>query len=223
MAATQRSDLPGITVVVPVKRLARAKSRLDLPPRLRRQVALQLAAGTVRTLLATPSVTRVLVVTSDPTVARFAQMLGAGVVREPRPRGLNPAVDAGRRAALLLAPRDDIAVLVSDLPEITTGEVEEVVEQFRRTRRPLLVADHEGTGTTALLHSCSDRPPARFGPGSAVRHREAGYRPATGLLPGLRQDLDSLDSGGFAAVARALHLFSDDRSTERQEAWVPHS
>lgn len=206
MASTQHAPAPGLTVVVPVKRLARAKSRLDLPPRLRRQVALQLAAGTVRTLLATPSVTRVLVVTSDPTVARFAQMLGAGVVREPRRRGLNPAVDAGRRAALLLAPQDDIAVLVSDLPEITTGEVEEVVEQFRRTRRPLLVADHEGTGTTALLHAWSDQPPVHFGPGSAVRHLQAGYASATGDLPGLRHDLDSVTSPGYRSVTVALQL-----------------
>lgn len=221
MASTQRTTSPGLTVVVPVKRLACAKSRLDLPPQQRRQVAVELAARTVRTLLHSPSVTRVLVVTADPTVATVVAGLGADVRREPRRPGLNRAVRAGWRAARRRSPRHDLAVVVSDLPDLTVADVEVAVAELRRTGEALVVVDHEGTGTTALLRTGRRRLPARFGPGSAVRHLEAGYRPASAALPGLRHDLDSLESRGYEAVARALHLF--DRSTERQEPWVPHT
>ncbi|MBB1050764.1 2-phospho-L-lactate guanylyltransferase, partial [Dietzia sp. CW19] len=60
----------GWTIVVPVKALDRAKSRLAraLPASDRRALALAMAADVFRTCVATPGVSRVRVVTSDPDV-----------------------------------------------------------------------------------------------------------------------------------------------------------
>ncbi|MGC1569858.1 MAG: hypothetical protein WA794_27885, partial [Trebonia sp.] len=66
------------TVVLPVKVLARAKSRLALLAGARRaDLALALASDTVSAVVACPDVTRVLVVTSDAKAGSRLAALGA--------------------------------------------------------------------------------------------------------------------------------------------------
>ena len=83
------------TVLLPVKVLARAKSRLAVLAGDRRgELALALAADTVTAVLACPEVARVVVVTSDPVAGPLLAALGAVVVPdEPADRaaGLRPA------------------------------------------------------------------------------------------------------------------------------------
>jgi 2-phospho-L-lactate guanylyltransferase len=79
---------PGWAVVVPVKRLATAKTRLrgDTPPGVpHARLVLAMAQDTVRAALACPVVAEVLVVTGDPAVAAALGELGARVVPEPPP------------------------------------------------------------------------------------------------------------------------------------------
>lgn len=182
---------PGVVLVVPVKRLAEAKSRLEVHPGLRRLIALSMAEHTVRTAAATPSVARVLVVTRDRTVKAAVLALGAEVVHERRRSSLNRAARAGRAAARRRLPGHAIGIIVSDLPTLTCADLESAIAEFRECRTPIVVPDQEGTGTTMLLQGSEDLP-IRFGPSSAARHAEAGFRPADGALPGLRRDLDRL-------------------------------
>ncbi|RLP86175.1 2-phospho-L-lactate guanylyltransferase, partial [Micromonospora sp. CV4] len=71
----------GWAVVVPVKRLTAAKSRLRgaLPGVPHEELALALAADTLRAVLACPAVAEVLVVTDDARVAAAARTAGARV------------------------------------------------------------------------------------------------------------------------------------------------
>jgi 2-phospho-L-lactate/phosphoenolpyruvate guanylyltransferase len=80
------------TVLLPVKVLARAKSRLAVlaGPR-REELALALASDTVSAVVACPQVARVVVVTSDAIAARALAALGAHVIHD--------VTDAGGRAA----------------------------------------------------------------------------------------------------------------------------
>ncbi len=79
------------TVLLPVKVLARAKSRLAvLAGDRRRELALALAADTVAAVLACPAVARVIVVTSDPVAGPLLAALGAVVVPD------EPALTARR-------------------------------------------------------------------------------------------------------------------------------
>src|SRR6185437_7605486 len=69
------------TVLLPVKVLARAKSRLAVLAGERRgELALALASDTVSAVLACPEVARVVVVTSDPEAGPLLAALGAIVV-----------------------------------------------------------------------------------------------------------------------------------------------
>ncbi len=85
------------TVLLPVKVLARAKSRLALLAGDRRgELALALASDTVTAVLACPEVARVVVVTSDPVAGPLLAALGAIVVPdEPADRAAGPGTWGG--------------------------------------------------------------------------------------------------------------------------------
>jgi|SRR6185437_1553973 2-phospho-L-lactate guanylyltransferase len=71
------------TVLLPVKVLARAKSRLAvLAGERRRELALALASDTVAAVLACPEVARVVVITSDPVAGPLLAGLGAIIVAD---------------------------------------------------------------------------------------------------------------------------------------------
>ncbi|MCM1017757.1 2-phospho-L-lactate guanylyltransferase, partial [Micromonospora sp. XM-20-01] len=80
------------TVVMPVKRLGAAKSRLRgaLPGVPHEELALALAADTLRAARACPAVAGVLVVTDDARVRAAADAAGARVAADPG-AGLNAA------------------------------------------------------------------------------------------------------------------------------------
>ncbi|MFN2538888.1 MAG: 2-phospho-L-lactate guanylyltransferase, partial [Mycobacteriales bacterium] len=80
-------------VVVPVKRLDIAKSRLAAyGDEHRKALALAFAADVV---LAAAPVAQVLVVTDDPIAGELLAGLGARVVRDDPDAGLNPALEHG--------------------------------------------------------------------------------------------------------------------------------
>ncbi|MBO0803361.1 MAG: 2-phospho-L-lactate guanylyltransferase, partial [Nocardiopsaceae bacterium] len=84
------------TVVMPVKVLGRAKSRLAVLAGPRRPaLALALAFDTVSAVLKCPEVARVLVVTSDTVAADELSALGACVEPDAPARGLNDALAHG--------------------------------------------------------------------------------------------------------------------------------
>src|ERR1700753_3044582 len=92
------------TVLLPVKVLARAKSRLAvLAGDRRRELALSLASDTVSAVLACPEVARVVVVTSDPAAGPLLAALGAIIVAD------EPADQADRRGARGTPHRIDLA------------------------------------------------------------------------------------------------------------------
>lgn len=192
---------PWVDLVVPIKLLDAAKSRLrgaadhgvgdsDAHARL----ALALAHDTVAAVLAVRSVRRLLVVSSDPVVAVELAAIGVEVVPDGPPPGLNAAC---RRGAGLLRERDPataVGALQADLPALHPVELDEAIAIFAAgTARRAFCADAEGSGTTLLLAAPGVDLDPRFGPGSAVRHREAGAYPLVGGWPGLRCDVDTAE------------------------------
>jgi len=192
------------SLVIPVKVLARAKSRLaGLPgPRLP-DLALAMVADTVTAALAAPPVATVVVVTDDELAAKELGGLGAVVVGDEPDAGLNPALTFGADYADTRWPGRGRAALAGDLPAMRPAELALVLERAGAAGEAF-VPDAEGTGTTlyAAGPGVAFRP--LFGPGSRARHRDAG---AAELdlpgLPGLRQDVDT---PGDLGRARALGL-----------------
>ncbi|MER8187472.1 2-phospho-L-lactate guanylyltransferase [Kitasatospora sp. NPDC094015] len=186
---------PGWSLVLPVKPLELAKSRLAPFAGARRpELALAFALDTVTAALACPPVARLLVVTGDALVAERVRALGALVVAdEPvgRRGGLNPALAHGAARALQHAPRAPVATLSADLPALRPAELALVLAAVPAGRRAFL-ADTPGTGTTLL--ACPPGLPLgpAFGPGSRDRHAARGARelPLAGV-PSVRRDVDT--------------------------------
>ena len=81
----------GWTVLLPVKVLAQAKSRLAvLAGERRHELALALASDTVSAVVACPEVARVIVVTSDPVAGPRLSSLGARIIPEARTARAGP-------------------------------------------------------------------------------------------------------------------------------------
>ncbi|MES2172243.1 MAG: 2-phospho-L-lactate guanylyltransferase, partial [Actinomycetota bacterium] len=117
------------------------------------------------------------------------------VLVEDDPAGLSSAIELGiETAAEMGAPGRGIAVLLGDLPALQPAELEAALEQAR-LHELAMVPDAEGTGTTLITAADGAAHNPAFGPGSAARHRAAGY--AELEVPagsGLRMDADTRET-----------------------------
>jgi 2-phospho-L-lactate guanylyltransferase len=179
-------QVPTWAVVVPVKRLADAKSRLRgaLPGVPHPELALALVLDTLAAALECPVVAEVLVVTDDAEVGFRAGALGVRVVPDVPGTGLNPAL----RHGAALAVRHPVAALAGDLPALRSGEL---AEALTSARVRAFVSDAAGTGTTLLAAPRGVPLDPWFGAGSALAHARSGAVPLTGAWPSLRQDVDT--------------------------------
>lgn len=196
-------------VVVPVKGSAAAKSRLgnraDLPNRV--ELAEAFALDTVSVLLAATAVGQVFVVTADAALAARVGSLGAQIVLESSVAGqtqgdpLNSAIHQGIAAARTAFPAAPVAVFTGDLPALTVTDVATTLALAAAHDRSM-VADEEGTGTTALLVRAGISMISRFGLGSRAAHEAAGHVPLD-LAPtaAIRRDVDTV-----ANLTEALRL-----------------
>jgi 2-phospho-L-lactate/phosphoenolpyruvate guanylyltransferase len=189
------------SLVVPVKLLHRAKSRLAaLAGADRPALALAVAADTVRAALGCPRVWQVIVVTDDELAARELGRLGARVVGDGPDAGLNPALEYGAAQAVYRDPGSGIAALSADLPALRPAELDRALRQAARWPQAI-VPDSSGLGTT--LYTTRPGVPfrPRFGPGSRRNHVAAGAREIRrDDLPGLRRDVDTAADLGEAAA-----------------------
>jgi 2-phospho-L-lactate guanylyltransferase len=174
-------------VVLPVKRLHAAKSRLRgaLPGVPHEALALALALDTAAAALACPPVAEVVAVTDDPTVGRALARLGARVVPDDPRDGLNAAFAHGAAAAGAGRP---VAALAADLPALRP---EELCAALSAARGRSFVADAPGTGTVLLTSPPGTALDPRFGVGSAEAHRRSGALPLIEPWPTLRRDVDT--------------------------------
>jgi 2-phospho-L-lactate guanylyltransferase len=181
------------SVVVPVKRLRLAKSRLYAVGRPRpehEELALSLALDTVAAALATGTVRRLFVVTDDPAAREAMAAAGALVLPDEPNAGLNPALAHGAAAARRRSAGDGVALLSADLPALRPAELDAALAAAAE-HDAAFVADARGTGTT-LLATAPGRPvEPRYGQASAAAHRAAGAVELTGNWPSLRNDVDT--------------------------------
>jgi 2-phospho-L-lactate/phosphoenolpyruvate guanylyltransferase len=205
-----------VDLVVPIKELRRAKSRLvgatvDLVPAPQRSaahtgLALALAADTLAAVLAS-AVRRVAVVTSDPRAAALVRPAGGDgdgrarglrrtVVVDDPGAGLNAAVRAG--VEHLQGVPDGgpapVAALLGDLPALRPTELDDALARavavIADGAPAAYVADHTGEGTTLLVLARPGHGGPHFGPQSARAHAAAGAVALSGAWPGLRHDVD---------------------------------
>jgi 2-phospho-L-lactate guanylyltransferase len=189
-------------IVVPVKRLDGAKTRLQLDPDVRIELALAIAADTVRAAIACPLTEVVIVVSDDDRATAVLRELGAVVVPDQPDAGLNPALVHG--AAVPQVPSDaGVAALAADLPALRPDELAGVLDTTA-SHGIVVVADAAGSGTTLLAATSATQFRPAFGEGSRARHVAGGAFDGTDDAgPSLRCDVDTLAD---LAVAAALGL-----------------
>jgi 2-phospho-L-lactate guanylyltransferase len=193
----------GWAVVLPVKGLGTAKSRLRgaLTGVPHERLALALAQDTVAAAVACEAVATVVVVTDDPTAATALRAVGARVVPDRPDAGLNAALTHG--AQLAAGATRPVAALTADLPALRPAELAGALRAAAASGGRAYVADAAGTGTTLLAAAAGVPLDPRFGPGSAAAHTRSGARPLPDAGPTLRRDVDTMRD---LAAAAALGL-----------------
>ena len=210
--STGRADVAAWTVVVPVKSLSAAKTRLapEHTPAERAALARAFALDTVDAASTARTVRRVVVVSDEPAIEReLREVPGVEVVPEVGPRGLaaaiahgvavarapdrwsssgaashrDPVHDAGLDTGPAGPPRAPVAVLLGDVPALRARDLDAALEVA--VRHPLAyVPDAEGTGTTLATARAGEPLEAHFGQDSAARHTAAGFADLVAEHPG---------------------------------------
>ena len=188
------SDNLHTTAIIPVKGLSSANRRLDgvLSQKERNALAEALFLDLIVKLPRSRSIDDVLVVTSDPSVARQTRWFEHGVLKQERDEGHSEAAAAGARAAMA-AGAERVAMLPVDCPMLDIEEVDAHIGRSPRTA--LIVPDRHGTGTNALALAPPDVFAPAFGPDSCARHvsraRASGISFALERVESLALDLDT--------------------------------
>lgn len=183
-----------LIVVMPMKSLKRAKTRLEsaLGVQGRQRLALALFHESQRFFTACYPELERLVVTPSAAIARRAQTLGASALLEPCESGLNLAVE---RAAEWAAKHcyDRILVVPCDIINWRQQELAQVLDQADR-HQAVVVRSADG-GTNGLCLPVAGSFAFRFGKGSADRHlmeaQRCGLSAVCLHLPALSRDLDT--------------------------------
>lgn len=183
------------SLVVPLKPLARAKSRLTPASGalLRPRLALAFARDTVSAALSCPEVADVVVVTDDTTAGAALAALGARIVADAPAAGLNAALAHGERAVRTGLPRSALAALNADLPALRPVELSRVLE-FSAAFPRAFVCDAAEIGTTFLAAGPGVELRPSFGGPSRARHLASGAVEITlSGIDSVRQDVDTGD------------------------------
>jgi 2-phospho-L-lactate guanylyltransferase len=190
-------------VVVPVKRLALAKTRLAAyGDDGRQELALAFAADVVA---AAVQVARVLVVTDDERAADELSALGAEVAPDDPDAGLNPALSHGADLLRGRGAGSGVATLSADLPAVRPGHLRGVLSEVGGRRA--FVRDLAGTGTTLLAAGPGEELGPLFGRGSGDAHAGSGAVEVAAPR-GLRCDVDTPED-----LLAALALGAGRRTT----------
>ncbi len=192
------------TVILPVKRFARAKTRLlgdEIGPPERAALLKAMLSDVIAALGETQQVERLIVVTGEGRAERIALTAArristpVEVFQDPDDRGHSEAATLGIVRAKALGATC-AALLPGDCPLLNSAELDAALGRME-TGRVAVVPDRHGTGTNGLLMAPADAIGPAFGPDSCERHLDraarAGYEAIREELPSLGLDLDTLD------------------------------
>ena len=195
-------------LLVPVKALERAKSRLVVSSHghrvpLMRAFALDAITAAARSAL----VRQVYVVTDEPGL----DVGGAMLLPDEGEGDLNQALVRAALRVRLLDPSLAVAAMCADLPSLRTDHLDDALRAGLSPR--WFVADASGTGTSLLAAGPGVDLDPHFGLGSAARHEASGAAPVRAEVATLRMDVDTLED-----LARARLLGVGDHTAAALDA-----
>lgn len=165
----------GIWVIVPVKPLNQAKTRLAqvLTPTERQKLAETMLRHVLSVVQNVPQLMGTLVISRDNRALSIAREYGARTVQESGAPELNSAL---MRATQVISRLNGSAILIlpADLPLLEAEDVQAIVRLGEREPSMVIATDQHEDGTNALFI----RPPGlieyAYGPGSFQRHMAKG-------------------------------------------------
>lgn len=187
---------PDVQLLVPIKPLHRAKSRLlgaldgnATHSRRHAELVTAVALDTVTAAARATRVAAVVVVTSDAELAERFAAKGVEVVADTPREGLNEALRHGEQVLRARGPGARVGALQADLPALHSHELDAALLASGGGRA--FCPDRHGTGTTLLVADRSAPLDPHFGPRSAARHESSGAVALRGKWASLRCDVDT--------------------------------
>ena len=158
-------------MIIPVKRLDNAKSRLAplLTNSERKQFCLKMLEDILKAVKSTKSINQTVVVSNDPEVFNVTKNFDATYLKEKK-SGLNEAVSeaigwcVGREATSVL-------VLPADIPLVAPADLNRMLA-LKEKASMVISPSRSGKGTNALLLTPPNASPTFYGPRSFQRHLE---------------------------------------------------
>lgn len=211
-----------VHAIVPMKDLARAKSRLAgcLSPPERRALAealLQHVLATLSLLVRAGHLRALWVVSSDATVLQAAAAAGACPLPDSTAE-LNAALHLAQASAEQ-AGAEALLIIPADVPLLTAADVLALVAALAAGRAAgsqaagVIVPSRDGSGTNALGVTLPTPLPFQFGSSSFARHQESARRLGMHLhvhtSPTLALDIDTPED--------LAHLEHEQQHRERKE------
>jgi 2-phospho-L-lactate guanylyltransferase len=160
-----------IYAIIPVKPLARAKSRLARALKAPTRAALvrSIFSRTLDVIAQVERIEGVIVVSRDLTILELARQRNAITLMESD-SGLNPAITQAAQWAAHHHARSVIVIPV-DLPLITATDLDEMINRAQEERCLILAPDRHEDGTNVLLVRPPDAIRFSYGPASFNAHR----------------------------------------------------
>jgi 2-phospho-L-lactate guanylyltransferase len=183
------------TAIVPVKRLALAKTRLHVPGIARDDLALAFALDTVAALDDAVTIAAVLVITDDERARTAFEGLAnphISVIADTPNSGLNAALEHGATTARAASSSAAVVAVSADLPALTATDVDAVLRAASDVEGPWFLADLSGIGTTMLGAPRGTALAPAFGHRSRAAHRAVGARELAVGARSARRDVDTV-------------------------------
>ncbi|HKJ00012.1 MAG TPA: 2-phospho-L-lactate guanylyltransferase [bacterium] len=184
-----------IAILVPVKDLSRAKSRLSplLTLDERRELAWLLLQGTLRTIAAASAPGPRGLITNYPPAISLGRSLGFAIIEETQQISESASVDAAS-AQLERNGATGVLRIPLDLPVLAPDDLAPVLEAACSGAEAVLVPARDRLGTNALYRSPPTLFSSRFGPDSLTLHEQAARAVATDVrvlpIEGFALDID---------------------------------
>jgi len=178
------------SLIVPVKRLEVAKTRLAVDVEARADLAIAMAYDTVSVALTCEEVAEVVVVTDDERANRMLAGVGARVIPDVPDAGLNAALHHGAASASARW----LAAVSSDLPALRPDDLARVL-RAAAGHRQAVVADIQGAGTTVYTATELAEFVPSYGAESHSAHLRNGAIDLTSVASeSVRRDVDTLEA-----------------------------
>jgi len=187
-------------VVVPVKDLSLAKSRLSalLGPKERIGLVEAMLSDVLGALSRARLIETVSVITPNRSLARLFESPNIHILNDPPGASLNDAIDAVTQRSSKTKPGTALLVIPVDVPLVKSSTIDSMISESQNHNGPCVVAvQSRDQGTNALLRRPPDSIRARFGPGSFGVHMAEAGRNGVGFVrfqsADLELDIDTSD------------------------------